>query len=281
MKFGNYQTLQKVAGKNFLKSSNILLIIKLLALTSLIVGISQPVLEQNVSRSNSDYIIALDSSSSMLASDIEPNRFEAAKQASMKFVDSVSNSTKVGIVSFAGGVSKESELTDQKAVLKKRIDNVKIGKKAGTAIGDSLYTSSSLLLDSNRSKTVILITDGRNNVGSSLNESLEFAKRGNITINTVGIGDTGRSTSDYGIVEGENATRARYPNLNTEKLFNLSKATGGKLNTVSSSDDFENAFIELEETTVEKDLSRYFIYLAVFLILIEWALGTTKYSIMP
>ena len=34
MKFGNYETLQKVAGKNFLSSSRIILAIKMLALTT-------------------------------------------------------------------------------------------------------------------------------------------------------------------------------------------------------------------------------------------------------
>jgi len=92
MKFGNYETLQKVAGKNFLKSSNIILITRMLALTVLIIGISNPVLVEEKASTDSDYVIALDSSSSMLSDDIEPTRFQAAKRASTGFIDQLGNS---------------------------------------------------------------------------------------------------------------------------------------------------------------------------------------------
>lgn len=281
MKFGNYETLQKVAGKNFLKSSNILLVMKILALTSLIIGISQPVLQQEIPSTNSDYVIAIDSSTSMLASDIEPNRFRSAKTTSKEFIDALSNETEVGIISFAGEVSRESRLTSNKNELKASIDNTNTGTTAGTAIGDALYASSSLLLNSNRSRTVILITDGRNNVGSGINESIEFAKTHNVTINTVGIGESNRSTEEFGIIEGQNASRAQYPNLDAESLYRVSNQTGGRLVTVSNQTSLRNAFFQFEETTVETDISRYFIFLALFLILTEWTLGTTKYSILP
>ena len=281
MKFGNYETLQKVAGKNFLKSSNILLVMKILALTSLIIGISQPVLEQTIPSTDSDYVIALDSSTSMLASDIEPTRFQSAKSTSKEFIDALSNETNVGIISFAGEVNRESDLISNKEDLKAAIDVTETGSTAGTAIGDAIYASSSLLIDSERSRTVILITDGRNNVGSGINESIDYAQTHNVTINTVGIGEANRSTEEFGVIQGENASRADYPNLDSESLYRVSNQTGGELVTVSNETSLRDAFFQFEESTVEKDLSRYFIFLALFLILTEWTLGTTKYSILP
>jgi len=281
MMFGNYETLQKVAGKNFLKSSNILLVMKMMALTSLVIGISQPILEQEIPSTNSDYVIALDASTSMLASDIEPTRFRSAKETSKLFVDELSNNTQVGILSFAGDVNRELGLTNNKPELKAAIDNTETGSTAGTAIGDAIYASSSLLIDSNRSRTVMLITDGRNNVGSGINESIEFAQTHNVTINTVGIGESNRSTEEFGIIQGENASRAQYPNLDAESLYRVSNQTGGELITVSNQSSLRDAFFQFEETTVETDISRYFIFLALFLILTEWTLGTTKYSILP
>lgn len=281
MKFGNYETLQKVAGRNFLKSSNILLVMKIMAFTSLIIGISSPVLIEKVPTTNSDYVITIDTSSSMLASDIEPTRFQAAKTTSQDFIGLLSNDTKVGVVSFGGEVHKESELTSNKPKLKAAIEDIETGTTAGTAIGDALYTSTSLLIGSNRSRTVILITDGRNNVGTSLNESIEFAKTHNITINTVGIGEKNRSTQNYGTINGVNASKAQYPNLDTKNLYRVSNTTGGKLVTVSNRSSLEDAFLKFEKTEVENDVSKYFIFLALVLMLIEWTLGTTKYSILP
>lgn len=281
MKFGNYETLQKVAGKNFLKSSNIILVMKILALTSLVIGISNPVLQEKVPATKSDYVIAIDSSASMLASDIEPTRFQSAKTTSQNFIDKLSNQTKVGIVSFAGEVNQETGLTSNRKKLKTSIEGIETGTTAGTAIGDALYASTSMLLNSNRSKTVILITDGRNNVGSSLNESIEYAQTHNVTVSTIGIGEANRSTDQFGTIRGQNASRAQYPNLDAESLYRVSNSTGGKLITVSNQTGLQEAFFKFEETTVETDISRYFIFLALFLILTEWILGTTRYSILP
>ncbi|MBC5793084.1 MAG: VWA domain-containing protein [Nanohaloarchaea archaeon] len=281
MKFGNYSTLQKVAGKNFLKSSNVILVTRMLALTALIVGLSQPVIVQETMSSNSDYIIAMDSSSSMLESDLEPTRFRSSKTISQDFISRLSNQTRVGAVSFAGEVNKESGLTSEKQQVSMDIENTEIGSTAGTAIGDALYTSSSMLLETNRSRTVILITDGRNNVGSPLNESVEFANSHNVEINTVGIGESNRSTENFGTVDGQNASKAEFPNLNASKLRNISNSTGGEFVTASNSTSLENAFLSFEQKDERRPISRYFILLGAALLLIEWILGTTRYSILP
>lgn len=281
MKFGNYETLQKVAGKNFLKSSNIMLALKMLALTALVVGISNPVLQRTVQSTDSSYVIALDSSTSMLADDLEPTRFEAAKEVSNTFVGRLSNETKVGVVSFAGSVSRESELTSDHQQVRASISNAGTGSEAGTSIGDALHTSTSMLLDASSSRRVILVTDGRNNAGISINESLGFVRSNNVTVNAIGIGEQGRETESYGIVEGENASRASYPNLDTEQLYQVTNSTGGELVTVSNRSGLERAFLDFEETKVRQDISQYFIFLAVIIMLIEWTLGTTRFSILP
>jgi len=145
MKFGNYETLQKVAGKNFLKSSNIILFMKMLALTSLIIGISNPVIVQEVQSTGTDYVIAIDSSSPMLVSDIEPNRFDAAKTVSQDFITQTTEDSYIGVVSFAGTVEQEKELTRDREELHESIADIEIGDEAGTALGDGIQTSSSML----------------------------------------------------------------------------------------------------------------------------------------
>lgn len=282
MKFGNYETLQKVAGKNFLKSSNILLITRMLALTCLIVGISNPVLQQELPSTDTDYVLAVDSSSSMLASDMEPTRFEAAKSVSADFVNQLSNRTEVGVISFAGEVNRETDPVADKPLVKSKIENLSTGSTAGTAIGDAIYAGSSMLIGSNQSQKVILITDGRNNVGSSINDSADFAESNNVTLNAIGIGRQNNSEQqEYGVVEGNNATQAEYPNLDIQELYHATNQTGGKLVTVSNRTDFEDAFLNFEQNKVRSDISIYFIFAALFLMLIEWVLGTTRFSILP
>lgn len=281
MKFGNYETLQKVAGKNFLKSSNVVLLIKMAALTSLIIGISNPVLLEEVPSSKSDYVIAVDSSGSMLENDIQPNRLEAAKSISNEFIGRLSEGTKVGIVSFSGDVKRESTLTENHEEVIGTMEGLETGSSAGTAIGDALFTASSMLLDANRSRTVILITDGENNVGSSLNESIEYAVSHNITVNAIGIGQKKETGTEFETINGVNATKARFPDLNVENLNRTASRTGGELVTATNRSSLESAFLSFEKGENRTDISIYFIFLALGLMLLEWMLGTTRYSILP
>lgn len=282
MKFGNYKTLQKVAGKNFLKSSNIMLVIKILAVTSLVIGISNPVIVEELPSTRTDYVIAIDNSGSMLADDIQPTRLDAAKQISKGFVGKLSSDVKVGVVSFSGEVRQQSGLTNDREKVREAIDSTDTGRKAGTAIGDAIYSGSSMLIDSNRSKTLILVTDGRNNVGSSLNESIEYAVSHNVKVNTIGIGEERGSEGDqFDTVDGVNATRAEFPNLNTARLNRTAEQTGGKMVVATNRSSLESAFLSFEESEKRTDISIYFIFIALGLMLLEWMLGTTRYSILP
>lgn len=276
MKFGNYETLQKVAGKNFLSSSRVILAVKMLALTTLIIGISNPVLQQEVPATGSGYVLAIDTSSSMLATDLEPSRLQSAKTVSQKFIERLSNSTEIGAVSFSGQINNKTDLTENKNSVKRFISNLEVGNYAGTAIGDAVYNSVTLMLNSNENRTVILITDGVNNRGRPINESIEYANSRDVKVNTIGIGKTFENTSDTG-----NMSEISYPNLNSEKLQEISMRTGGNYTTVTSEQELENALLQVEKSTVRTDFSDELILLALLLFLGEWALGTTRYDILP
>lgn len=281
MRFGNYETLQKVAGNNFLKTSNIIFITRILALSLLVIGISNPVIVSDVKQADSDYVIAIDSSSSMLSGDLEPNRLEASKRISKQFISNFGNETKVGIVSFSGRANKEHEMNSDMDSVKQSIDNVQIGSTAGTAIGDALSMSVSMLAGNARPKTVILITDGRNNAGSSVNEAVRMGIDQNAKINTIGIGERNQSLSEFETIEGQNASRAVYPNLNTTQLSTISNRTGGKFVTATNKTELRNALINLEDSESENDISQIFILLAAAVLLLEWLLGSTKYNVIP
>lgn len=283
MKFGNYKTLQKVAGKNFLKSSNIILVTRMLALTALIIGISSPALEYEELSTDTDYIVAVDTSPNMLTDDVEPTRLKAAKESGVYFINQLSNSTEAGVISFAGEVKDEKELNSNKPATVSAIQNIEPGETAGTALADAIYASSTKLLDSNESRTVLVLSDGNNNVGGSLNESVEYANSHNVTINTIGVGKKQNATdgSGYEIVNGVNASRANYPDMNTENLAYAANKTGGKFITISNTENLEEVFLEFEQNTVRDDISIYFIFTALILMLLEWILGTTRFSILP
>lgn len=281
IKFGNYSTLEKVAGSDFLKSSNFVLLTRLFALSALLVAISNPVLQQEAASSKADYVIAIDSSASMLSDDLKPTRFEAAKRISSDFASGLADKTLVGVVSFSGEVKKEQELSSDREAALQSIRTIRSGEAGGTAIGDAISASTSMLIGNNRSKAIVLITDGRNNRGSSVNESLEFAKNQNTTIHAIGIGSKRENRSSYAQLNGRNASRAVFPNLNQSQLRNLARETGGSFNTVTNSSGLQSAFTEIRSSTRETELTFHFAMIAAGFLLLEWILGTTSLATLP
>lgn len=282
MQFGNYETLKKVAGGNFIRSDDLILITRILAVTALVIGLSSPVIISEVMGADSNFALVIDSSSSMFTGDIEPNRFQAAKEASNSFVSQLGNGSAVGVISYAGGVDEQQELTSDKSEINSAISSISIGNRAGTATGDAVASGASMLTGDSRPGTVMLITDGRNTVGQSLNESASFANRQNITINTIGIGGiSNTSQEDFGIVQGENASKMSFPNLNREGLTMLANKTGGNAVFVSNREGLGEAFVELEETTNRRSISTWFFMIAGALLVVEAVFRTTDLQVIP
>lgn len=280
MKFGNYETLQKVAGKNFLKSSNFILVTKILALTSLIIGLSSPVIVQEVTSPNTEYVLAIDKSPNMLVDDVEPSRLDAAKDSALNFIDILENRTEVGAISFSGNVDINAGMEEQNVA--KGIRNIEAGSTAETSMAQAIYTGTSLLMNrSSASKSLIIISAGRDTSGG-INDSVKFAKENNITINTIGVGDSEASQTDnFEVIEGQNATRAASPEANFTLLESISNSTGGSAVSAGSRSELRDSFLEIERRDKRTDISIFFIGLGTFLVLIEWVLGTTRYSILP
>lgn len=279
MRFGNFETLQKVAGHSFMKSHNFVVLLRLLAVTVLLVGISNPVLVSTGPSAQADYALAIDSSSSMLADDINPNRFQAAKELSTEFISDLPENTESGLISFSGTTSELQELTSEKQDTIEAVNKLEIGSEAGTALGDAIISASSLLMSTNDTREVILITDGRNNVGSSVNSSIDYAENNNISVNTIGLGTKVEGPENESVMF--NGTRNRFPNLDTEQLQDISNRTGGEFITVSNRTAFRNALVDISSSTNREDVSSYLILIGAVLLLIEWLLGSTGLRVIP
>lgn len=137
-----------------------------------------------------DIIIVLDLSRSMLAEDLKPNRFEAAKQKVADFVG-LFPKDRIGIVIFAEKVFTLLPLSTDLELIKKMVAQVQLGPLGdGTNIGDALALAVGRLLQSQaKSKVVLLLTDGVSNVGTlTPMQAAEMAAANKIKIYTIGIG---------------------------------------------------------------------------------------------
>ncbi|MBQ9254942.1 MAG: VWA domain-containing protein [Bacteroidales bacterium] len=137
-----------------------------------------------------DVVICLDISNSMLAQDLSPNRLERAKLAINQLISQMQDD-RIGIVLFAGSSYTFLPLTSDYATAKMftEIIDTKLIDYQGTDIQQALQTAGvSFGKEKNdRSKTIILISDGEDNQPEAENIVKDIVKEG-ITINCIGIG---------------------------------------------------------------------------------------------
>jgi Ca-activated chloride channel homolog len=144
---------------------------------------------EEIRRQGVEVIIALDVSNSMLAEDIQPTRLDRAKQAISRLVESLQND-KLGLIVFAGDAYTQIPVTTDYISAKMFLSTITpdIVPKQGTAIGSAIgLAMSSFSQGKDKSRALIIITDGENHEDDPLSKAKEAAEKG-IVIYTIGIG---------------------------------------------------------------------------------------------
>ncbi len=142
----------------------------------------------DVKRKGIDILFALDTSKSMLAQDIKPNRLERAHYAILDFVRQLEGD-RVGLMPFAGSAFLMCPLTLDYNAFEHSLSAVTadIIPRGGTDIAAVINTAATTLSNSANHKILILITDGENLQGDALQAAADGAEKG-LTIYTVGVG---------------------------------------------------------------------------------------------
>jgi len=207
-----------------------------LVLFLLVLALSRPQAEQiteDISSRGIDIMLVLDTSTSMQAIDFNPeNRLGAAKKVARDFIRE-RKYDRVGIVVFGGLAYTQCPVTiDHDAVLN-FLDQVEIGMTGidGTAIGSAIATAVNRLSASPaKSKVIILLTDGRNNMGEidPLTAS-QAAAALNIKIYTIGAGRPGGAI--YPVADpffGQRYVHLPEQELDESMLQKIASITGGR-----------------------------------------------------
>lgn len=271
--FANYRAVARVLGSTQSISHNTIpLILRCIALICLILALSGISITEQVMRMDLDFVLAIDTSLSMSAADYPPTRLDAAKQSMSGFIDSFQGAdVGIGVVSFGGIAQIGVPLTTDKAAAKLFISNLDFSPTGGTAIGDAITLSANSLLKSDKSRRIILLTDGQSNAGSSPLEAAEFAKDNNVVVNTIGIG-----TTEGGTVENTTLLTK----LDEETIKAVAQITGGKYFRAQSTSQIVSALSELgsvSEQRVYTELSVQLLLAGIAILLAEWLLVNLKY----
>jgi len=266
-----------------------LLSLRAIGLILLIVALARPQSsfeQQERKVSGIDILMVMDVSASMLAEDLaEKSRLEIAKETMIRFIQG-RNNDRIGFVIFSGEPLTLAPPTLDYGLLTGAVKEIETGRlRDGTAIGDGLSLGVARLKNSTaKSRIVILLTDGDNNVGQvSPADAGELAKGYGIRVYTIAIGKEGPVRIPIiqklpgGAVRKEYFTQQNA--LNTEILQVIAENTGGRfyrvqdlgtMNAVFSEiDQLEKTEVEMREKIRYEEQFSWFLKLAFFVLLLE------------
>ncbi|PWA06886.1 vWA domain-containing protein [Flavobacterium psychrotolerans] len=282
------------ASSSFLaKLKPLLMVMRLLALSSLIVAMARPrtvdVSNKTKTTKGIDIVMAVDVSGSMLAKDLKPSRMEALKRVASDFVEERPND-RIGLVVYAAEAYTKSPVTSDKAVVLDAINSIKYDNvlQDGTGIGMGLTTAVNRLKDSKaKSKIIILLTDGVNNAGFIEPETAsDIAQQYGIKVYTIGIGTNGTAEFPYAIApNGQFLFRMMPVEIDVKLLQSIAQKTGGKYFRATGNEKLAQIYAainKLETTEIEElrfydydEKFRPFVWIAGLLLFAEISLRNT------
>ncbi len=274
LKFANYEAISRITGESAISTNIVLLIIRVVILGSIILAISGAVLYYIGPVTDADFVLAIDSSSSMTANDLSPTRLEAAKREAINFIDSLPGKTNIGIISFSGASFVEQELTENMNDAKTAIRNIETKGIGGTDLGEALVIGVNTLLPSKKTKVLILLTDGQSNIGIPIEQAIKYVNKNNVIVHTIGIG-----TTSGGQIGGLDVVSK----LDEEKLQAIALTSYGSYFRATDESSLSQAYKILASTTqmrTSKDLSPILTLTALIVIFLEWVLSSTRYRVL-
>jgi len=249
---------------------------------------------ENVKGQGIDIVLALDISGSMRSLDFQPkDRLESAKDVIRGFIAGRPHD-RIGLVLFAAKAFTQCPLTLDHPVLTSFLDEVQVGLiDDGTAIGLGLATAVSRLKHSRSpSKTVILLTDGANNVPTLEPETAaDLAKSLDVRVYTVAVGKQGMVPFPVDDPIFGRRTQMVESHVDLDLLRRIADKTGGQMfqatntnmlkNIFATIDKLETARYETVVSTWYRQLEGWFAGFALLLILLDLLLGATWVRKLP
>lgn len=213
-----------------------------LSLVALTVAFAKPEANIKVPRERATVVVALDTSASMMATDVSPDRFRAAKASAKAFIDRLPKQFNVGLVSFNAVASVVAAPTQDHAAVRAAIDQLQLN--GGTAIGEAVVASLNAVATvpgaqgSKRPPArIVLLSDGGNTIGRSIDEAAVAAQQAGVPVSTIAYG------TDRGVVtvQGQDVPVP----VDAPSLAELARTTGGQSYTAQSGEELNGVYKDI------------------------------------
>ena len=235
-------------------------------------------------------VLAIDTSLSMEATDVEPNRIEAAQQAAEDLVDGLSANVRVGLISFNGSATIQVTPTTDHDEVRDAVDRLELAEF--TAIGEAIFAGLDAIAIAQSDQAdaaedaggelppsqLVVMSDGETTSGRPDVEAAQAAFDAGIPVSTIAFGTQG-ATID---IPGEGPVDV---SVNEQALEAIADSTGGQFFSATTGDELADAFADIGGTvdseTVEREVGTWFLGLGVALLLAGSALSLLWFNRLP
>lgn len=282
VRFTNLSLLDSVAPKRPGWRRHVPATAFLLALGLLVTAFARPARPVQVPRERATIVMAVDVSLSMEASDVEPNRITAAKEAATAFVDIVPARLNLGLVAFSGVAQVLVPPTTDHELVKRNLENLFLGPR--TAIGEAVFASLSAIASvptlpgqTPAPARIILMSDGETTVGRSNEVAALAAVEANVPVSTIAFG------TDAGFVEVE-GRHIPVP-VNREALRALAEVTEGTAFEAATAGELRRVYQDIGSSvgyrTEKREVTTWFVGVGLLFALAAAAASLVWFSRLP
>lgn len=213
------------------------MILLLGAVASLFLALARPMWGESteeVRQRGLDIIVAIDTSRSMLAADLAPNRLRRAKLAALDLMK-LAKFDRLGLVAFAGTAFLQCPLTLDEEAFRQSVNALEAGiiPQGGTDVAGAIETAiQAFKKEGDNFRVLVLFTDGEDHE-EGVQAAMDKAKQEDVRVFTIGVGTAGGEVMrvqdeqgrwDYVKDAQGNVVKSR---LNETALTEIATRTGG------------------------------------------------------
>jgi len=272
-----------VAGPGPRRSRHVPAVLFVIAVTLMIVAFARPQMSVGLPHREGIVILAFDVSNSMLATDLEPSRMDAAKTAAKEFVDQQPSTIKIGVVAFNNGALITQQPTSDRPAALAAID--RLASTGATSLGQGIFASLSAIageplslpddasvddvadvdIGYYSSAAIVLLSDGENTSGPDAEAIAQLASTAGVHIFPIGIGSTEGTVLD---IDGFNVATA----LDEGMLTEIASITNGAYFNAQDSATLAEIYRSIDLRTVtdpeQTEVTALFAGISTLLLLI-------------
>lgn len=220
------------------------------ALAVLALALARPHATVAVPREQSTIVLVNDVSRSMLATDVDPSRMEAARSAALRFLAQLPDGALVGAVAFSEEPHTIEPPTEDKSEVDAMIEG--LAADGGTATGDALAAALALVDGRGEERVpaaIVMLSDGKATTGRDPLPVARAARRLDVPIHTVSLGTRGA------IIEVPGGGLLPVP-PDPETMRRIARLSGGRSFEVSDADELGSIYEQLGSRVATKDERR-------------------------